>query len=134
MPTDERSCNFTAKKFPKALHGIEFLPGSQVRIVMLNGASANSGTGGIPYVLTGSLVGEIEENRHHDDPEDCQPVEVDVDVDNKVDLEPEFLLVDLGTTGTTILVPGSAPTTITLTGIVALNLNLIQIIAPVTPL
>lgn len=115
-----------AKKFPKALHGIELLPGLQVRIVMLNGASANNGTGGIPYVLTGSLVGEIED-RHHD------PVTY-VDVEAKAELEPEFLLVDLGTTGTTILVPGSAPTTITLTGLVALNLNLIQIIAPVTPI
>jgi hypothetical protein len=117
------------RKFPKTLHGIELLPGLQVRIVMLNGASANSGTGGIPYVLTGSLVGEIEE-RHHDPI--CPPPKVNVEVE--ADLEPEFLLVDLGTTGPTILVPGAAPSTITLSGIVALNLNLIQIIAPVTPL
>ena len=120
-----------ARKFPKTLHGIELLPGLQVRIVMLNGASANNGTGGIPYVLTGSLVGEIED-RHHEPV--AQPINLEVDVKTEAELEPEFLLVDLGNTGTTILVPGAVPSTITITGIVALNLNLIQIIAPVTPL
>lgn len=121
-----------ANKFPKCLQGIELLPGLQVRVVMLNGASANNGTGGIPYVLTGSLVAEIE-GRHHDNPVECPPVKVDVDVKTEAELEPEFLVLDLGTTGTTILVPGAVPSVVTLTGIVAVNLNLVQIIAPLTP-
>jgi hypothetical protein len=120
-------------KFPKSLQGIDLLPGLQVRVVMLNGASANNGTGGIPYVLTGSLVAEVED-RHHDDQIICPPVKVNVDVKTEAELEPEFLVLDLGTTGTTILVPGSIPSVVTLTGIVAVNLNLVQIIAPVTPL
>lgn len=115
-------------RFPKCLQGLGLLPGLQVRIVMQNGALSN-GTGGIPYVLTGSLVAEID-GRHHDDPVICPPAQVDVEVENGT----EFLLVDLGATGTTILIPGSPATTITLTGIVAVNLNQIQIIAPVTPL
>lgn len=119
-----------ANKFPKSLQGLKLLPGLQVRIILSNGASANSGTGGIPYVLTGSLVAEID-NRGHDTLI-CPPTSVDVHAE--ADLEPEFLLVDLGTTGTTILIPGAAPTTVTLTGIIAINLNAIQIIAPVTPL
>lgn len=118
-----------SNKFPKSLQGLNLLPGLQVRIILSNGASANSGTGGIPYVLTGSLVAEIE--RGHDTLI-CPPTSVAVHAE--ADLEPDFLLVDLGTTGTTILIPGAVPTTLTLTGIIAINLNAIQIIAPVTPI
>jgi len=78
-------------------------------------------------------VAEVED-RHHDDQIICPPVKVNVDVKTEAELEPEFLVLDLGTTGTTILVPGSIPSVVTLTGIVAVNLNLVQIIAPVTPL
>ncbi len=118
-----------SSKFPKFLHGLKLLPGLQVRIVLINGALPN-GTGGVPYVLTGSLVAEIDDRLHVNKPAACPPVNVDVDVEN----DSEFLIIDLGTTGVTILIPGATPPTLTLTGIVAINLNLIQIIAPVTPL
>jgi hypothetical protein len=55
-------------------------------------------------------------------------------VDVEVDSDSQFLLIDLGTTGTIILIPGTTPVPLTLTGIIAVNLNLVQIIAPVTPL
>lgn len=115
--------------YSKLLQGLKLLPGVQVRIVMKNGAAANNGTGGIPYVFTGSLVAEVDD-RLKLSPEVCPPVNVEVGKNS------EFLLIDLGTAGVTILAPGTNganPTTITLTGIIALNLDSIQIIAPVTP-
>lgn len=117
-------------RFPKSLKGLNLLPGIQVRVVLTNGALANNGTGGVPYVLTGSLVAEIDDRFQVKNPSACSPVNVDVDVDNGS----EFLLIDLGTTGITILVPSTTPTPLTLTGIIAINLNLVQIIAPVTPI
>jgi hypothetical protein len=116
--------------FSKFLQGLKILPGVQVRVVMNNGATANNGTGGIPYVFTGSLVAEVD-NRLNISPTIFPPVNVEVESHS------DFLLIDLGTAGVTILAPGTNganPTTITLTGIVALNLNSVQIIAPVTPL
>ena len=117
--------------FSKFLQGLKLLPGVQVRIVLINGSTANNGTGGIPYVLTGSLVGEIDDRLDLRSTVVCPPVNVDVEPQS------EFLLVDLGTTGVTMLAPGTSganPTLITLSGIIAVNLNSIQIIAPLTPI
>lgn len=119
-----------SQNFSKFLQGINLLPGVQVRVVMNNGATANNGTGGIPYVFTGSLVAEID-SRLKLGQSSCPPVNVEVESNSN------FLLLDLGTAGVTILAPGTSganPTTITLTGIIALNLDSIQIIAPVTPI
>ncbi|MEG6586604.1 hypothetical protein [Dendrosporobacter sp. 1207_IL3150] len=116
--------------FKKFLYGLKLLPGIQVRVVLNNGATANNGTGGIPYVLTGSLVAEIDD-RLQINPFPCPPANIELDS------SPDFLLIDLGTAGVTVLAPGTSganPTFITLTGIIAINLNSIQIIAPVTPL
>lgn len=112
----------------KFLQRLNLLPGLQVRIVLTNGATANNGTGGIPYVLTGSLVAEIDDRLQFNNPFPSPSTDEN---------DPDFLLIDLGTTGVTILAPGTNganPTTITLSGIIAVNLNSIQIIAPVTPL
>jgi hypothetical protein len=112
------------------LQGLKLLPGLQVRIVVSSGAAANTGTGGIPYVFTGSLVAETDDRLKLSHPT-CPSANVDNGADSN------FLLVDLGTAGVTILAPGTSganPTTITLSGIIALNLNSIQIIAPVNPL
>lgn len=116
--------------FLKFIQRLKLLPGVQVRIVLTNGATANNGTGGIPYVLTGSLVAEIDD-RLQLSPFPCPPVNVESETST------DFLLIDLGTSSVTILAPGTSganPTTITLTGIVAVNLNSIQLIAPVTPI
>lgn len=119
-----------SKGFSKFLQGLNLLPGLQVRIVLNNGATANNGTGGIPLVLTGSLVAEVD---------DRLKISVPTYPQSNFDTEAQadFLLIDLGTTGVTILAPGTSganPTTITLTGIIAVNLANIQIIAPVTPI
>lgn len=117
------------KNFSKFLQELKLLPGVQVRVVMKNGATANNGTGGIPYVFTGSLVAEVDDRLKLSPT--CPPVNVEVETNS------DFLLLDLGTAGVTILAPGTNganPTTITLTGIIALNLDSIQIIAPVTPI
>ncbi|MEN6412210.1 MAG: hypothetical protein ABFC84_05505 [Veillonellales bacterium] len=120
-----------SNNFWKFLHGIKLLPGVQVRVVLTNGSTANNGTGGIPYVLTGSLVAETDDRLNFRSTVVCPPVNVEVEPQS------EFLLIDLGTTGVTILAPGTSganPTLITLTGIIAVNLNSIQIIAPLTPI
>lgn len=114
-----------SNSFPKFLQALKLLPGVQVHVVLTNGATANNGTGGIPYVLTGSLVAEIDDRIQVTFPQSGDSA------------NSEFLLIDLGSTGVTILAPGTSganPTTITLSGIIALNLNSIQLIAPVTPL
>lgn len=121
-----RGGHMMSNSFPQFLQALKLLPGVQVHVILTNGATANNGTGGIPYVLTGSLVAEIEDRIHITFPQ------VNSDTANS-----EFLLIDLGSTGVTILAPGTSganPTTITLSGIIALNLNSIQLIAPVTPL
>jgi hypothetical protein len=115
-----------SNSFPKFLQALKLLPGVQVHVILTNGAAANNGTGGIPYVLTGSLVAEIDDRIHVNFP----PANGDT-------ANAEFLLIDLGSAGVTVLAPGTSganPTTITLSGIIALNLNSIQLIAPVTPL
>lgn len=114
-----------SNSFPKFLQALKLLPGVQVHVLLSNGATANNGTGGIPYVLTGSLVAEIDDRIQVTFPQNCDAANA------------EFLLIDLGSTGVTLLAPGTSganPTTITLSGIIALNLNSIQLIAPVTPL
>jgi hypothetical protein len=120
-----------ASSFAKFLKRIKLLPGLQVRIVVLNGAASNTGTGGIPYVLTGSLVAAIDDRLQYAPfPYPQPPVEVETDDD-------DFLVLDLGTAEVTVLAPGTSganPTFITLSGIIAVNLNCIQIIAPVTPI
>ncbi len=113
------------------LQGLKLLPGLQVRVVVTNGAASNTGTGAIPYVLTGSLVAELED-RLPQIPYPFPQPPISIENDNS----PDFLLLDLGTAGVTILAPGTSgpnPTFITPTGIIAINLNSIQIIAPVTP-
>lgn len=115
-----------ASSFPQFLEELNFLPGIQVYVVLTNGALANNGTGGVPYVLTGSLVAETDERfnypllHSHSNSTDGN--------------EQRFLLIDLGSTGITILVPGNPGTPLTITGIIAININHIQFIAPVTPI
>jgi hypothetical protein len=75
--------------------------------------------GGIPIIIKGCLVAEIEERHHHDDPVFITPQKVDVDVDVKTELEPEFLIVNAHE----IEHAGHIKR-----GLVAVNLNLIQLI------
>ncbi|MGI6092847.1 MAG: hypothetical protein ACOYD5_07655 [Negativicutes bacterium] len=119
-----------SSSFLKFLQGLKILPGIQVRVVLNNGATANNGTGGIPYVLTGSLVAETDD-RLQVNPFPFSPTNIELDC------SPDFILLDLGASGVTIIAPGTNgpnPTFITLTGIIAINLNSIQLIAPVTPI
>lgn len=115
--------------FSKFLQSLKLLPGVQVHVVLNNGATANNGTGGIPYVLTGSLVAEIDDHIQVS-PFPFGPTKIECDN------SPNFILLDLGTAGVTVIAPGTSganPTFITLSGIIAINLNSIQIIAPVNP-
>lgn len=97
-----------ARRMPKCLEGIDFLPNIAVTIIL---------EGGI--VVIGRLIAEIEE-RHHD--QEHFPTQVNLDVD----LEPEFLLVQLTATLTI------ATVTLPIGTVVAINLNEVLLIGPGT--
>ncbi|MDR3593138.1 MAG: hypothetical protein P4N41_26065 [Negativicutes bacterium] len=109
------------RKFPKSLAQVEILPGVRVGIVLR----------GLPAItLIGTLIAELEE-RHRDIPVIHLPIKVHVE--KEVDLEPEFLLVQLTTAVTIGTVEDAlrAPLIVFPAGtIVAVNLDDILIIGP----